>query len=184
MRLLAKWVAGKEKHEAMKSGKESAEIELWVGGDEHRRWYPKDPIGRNYKVAFTGRLLDSTEVGHHIESESGLRTYRPMSVNPVVEVYEMSDGRLVVYRDFGELAMGSKLGATCLVYSDFQHLRDDPSVLETLWGDPLGEDETQMLEVPPFAARTAREQGNYRTYRFVWKRGPQRVASNNRLSWV
>ncbi len=152
MRLLAKWVADKEKHEAMKSGKEFTKIELWVGGDEHHRWYPKDLIGRDYKVAFTGRLLDSTEVRQYAKSESGrLYTSRPRAISPAVDVYEMSDGRLAVNRDFDD----SKAGATCLVYSDFQNLRDNPSALDTIWEDPHEQDVTEMLEVPPFIADTA-----------------------------
>ncbi len=147
MQLLAKWVANKEKDEARKSGKEFTEIELWVGGDEHCRWHPMDSTGRDYKVAFTGRLLASTEEWHYTESESGLRVSRPTSTGPVVEVYEMKDGRLAVYRD----SDNSKRGATCLVYSDLQTLRDDPTALETLW-----DEHEEEAAVPPFRTRTAR----------------------------
>ncbi len=144
MQLLAKWVADKENHEAIKSGKEFTEIELCVGGDEHSRWHPRDPIGGDYKVAFTGRLLASTERGPG----------QYLSTNPIVEVYELSDRRLVVYRDFES----STDGATCLVYSDVQRLRDNPAALETLWW--VDDSEEKALAVPPFRTRTARgEQG-------------------------
>ena len=141
MQLLAKWVADRENHEAMKSGKEFTEIELWVGGDEHSNQHPKDPMEQDYKVAFTGRLLASTETGlYH-------------STNPVVEVYELRDGRLVVYRDFDS----SIHGATCLVYSDFQTLRDDPAALETFWW--VDDSEEKAPVVSPFTARAATEKG-------------------------
>ena len=152
MQLLAKWVADKEKDEAKKSGKEFTEIELPVGGNEHSERYPRDPAGLDYKVAFTGRLLASTEEWHFTELESGLRVSRPTSTNPVVEVYEMRDGRLVVYRCWETSYSGGPGGATCLVYSDFQTLRDDPTALQTGWYV----DDREEAAVPPFRTRTAR----------------------------
>ena len=155
MQLLARWVADKEKQEAMKSGKKFTEIELWVGGDHHRSWHPKDPIERNYKVAFTGRLLDSTEGQVSDITESGIRTLRNRSINPLVEVYEMSDGKLAVYRDFREVL--STEGATCLIYPHFKALCRDQAALETQW-DITQEDEMQMAGVAPYATRTQKEE--------------------------
>ena len=141
MQLLAKWVADKEKDEARKSGKEFAEIELWVGGNEHSERHPEDPAGLDYKVVFTGRLLVSTDGGSAYYSTS-----------PAVEVYEMRDGRLVVYRCWESSYSGGPSGATCLVYSDFQTLRDDPTALQTGWYV----DDREEAAVPPFRTRTAR----------------------------
>ena len=156
MQLLAKWVADREKQNAMKSGKEFTEIELWVGGEEHRSRHPKDPLGGNYKIAFTGRLVDSTE-GEVCEStESGLRTYRGRSITPLIEVYEMSNRKLAVYRDFREASV-SNWGATCLIYSDLKDLREDSEALDTHWELPQ-EDEMTIKDVAPFETRTLREQ--------------------------
>lgn len=151
MQLLAKWVADKEKDEARKSGKEFTEIELPVGGNEHSERYPRDPAGLDYKVTFTGRLLASTEGWYYTELESGFTVSRPTSTSPVVKVYEMKDGRLVVYRCWETSYSGGLGGATCLVYSDFQTLRDDPTALETLWNEHEKE-----AAVPPFRTRTAK----------------------------
>ena len=151
--LIAKWVADEEKRKNSMKKKEFAEIELWVGGPEHLLFYPKDPIGGNYKIAFTGRLLDSTEVWH---LEDG-GTYRPTGSFPLVEVYEMIDRKLAVYRDFRE-SIVSEQGATCVIYSDFQDLCRAPGALETQW-DLAQEDEMQMAAVAPFKTRPARLQG-------------------------
>ena len=155
---LAKWVADKEKQEAMKSGKEFTEIELWVGGQEHQHWHPKDPLGGNYKIAFTGRLLDSTEVAVLRRTESGVRTYRDTSVNPLVEVYEMSDRKLAVYRDFRESVVSTQ-GAAYVVYSGFKDLCEHPGALDTRWDLSREDEMQQMTEVAPFETRTGREQG-------------------------
>ena len=141
MQLLAKWVADKEKDEARKSGKEFTEIELWVGGNEHSDRNPEDPAGLDYKVVFTGRLLVSTDGGSAYYSTS-----------PAVDVYEMRDGRLVVHRCWDTSYSGGSGGATCLVYSDFQTLRDDPTALQTLWYV----DDREEAAVPPFRTRTAK----------------------------
>ena len=155
MQLLARWVADKEKQEAMKSGKKFTEIELWVGGDHHRSWHPKDPIERNYKVAFTGRLLDSTEGEVSDITESGIRTLRNRSINPLVEVYEMSDGKLAVYRDFREVLFTE--GATCLIYLDFKKLCQNQAALQTQW-EITQKDDMQMPEVAPYLTRDQKDE--------------------------
>lgn len=151
---LTKWVADTEKQKAIRNSKELTEVELWVGGKEHQRWHSRDPAVGDYKVVFTGRLLASTEKEY------------PTGSNPVVEVYEMSNNKLAVYRNYrSELtALPVELqedeGATCLIYSDFTSLCQGrwPWPLQTMW-DIAHEDETLMPDVAPYAAKTAREQG-------------------------
>ena len=150
--LLAKWVADKEKQKAIKSSKNQLmEVELWVGGEEHLRWHRRDPLAGDYKVTFTGRLLASTE------------TEYPMGIDPTVEVYQMSNKQLAVYRnyrsEFAALSPQSqeKYGAACLAYSDFETLCRDPEALETQW-DITQEDEMQMAGVAPYATRTQKEE--------------------------
>jgi len=148
MQLLAKWVAEKETREAAKDGKEYSEVKLWVGGEEHSRWHPEDAMEGDYHVAFTGRLLRSTEaIGWHVE-DGGYSTW------PVVKVYEMTDRRLVVYRDYDD----SKNGATFIIFSDFQHLSDDPLALDTLWLEDDSQPEPEELKVLAFTDRTAEEE--------------------------
>ena len=151
---LTKWVADKEKQKAIRSSKELTEIELWVGGKEHQRWHSRDPAVGDYKVVFTGRLLASTEEEY------------PTGSNPVVEVYEMSNNKLAVYRNYrSELTalaveLQEEVGATCLIYPDFKNLCQDrlPWPLQTMW-DIAHEDETQMPDVAPYAVKTERERG-------------------------
>ena len=148
MQLLAKWVAEKEMREAAKDGKEYSEVKLWVGGDEHRRWHPEDAIEGDYNVAFTGRLVCSTEgIGWHA-AEGGYST------SPVVEVYEMTDGRLAVYRSDDDV----RRGATFIISSDFQDLNNNPLALDTLWLETDSEPEPEELKVLAFTDRTAKEE--------------------------
>ena len=145
--LLAKWVAAKEKQEAMKNGKEFTEMELWVGGSEHWDKHPEDPIGDAYKIAFTGRLLTGNE-GWELDGE-------PV---PSVKVYQMKSGRLLVYRDWlntWEFEQDPEKGATYKVFSDYAELSQDfpiinsaPAVLGAFWytaKNPDG-DEYQKME--------------------------------------
>ena len=152
--LIAKWVADEEKRQHSMNRNEFGEVELWVGGREHQIFYPKDPIDGNYKITFTGRLLDSTDSVH--VAEDG-RVSRPTSETPLVEVYEMIDRRLAVYRDFRKSVVSEK-GATCVTYSDFKALCKAPGALETQWDLPQ-EDEMQMTAVTPFETRPARIRG-------------------------
>lgn len=148
---LTKWVADKDKQKAIRSSKELTEVELWVGGKEHQRWHSRDPAVGDYKVVFTGRLLASTEEEY------------PTGSNPAVEVYQMSNQQLAVYRNYrSELtALLAKSqeeeGATCLIYSDFKNLCRWPGPLETMW-DVDHEDEMQMPDVAPYAVKSAKEQ--------------------------
>ena len=151
--LLAKWVADKEKQKAMKSGKEFTEIELWVGGDEHELWHPKDPVRGDYKIAFTGRLLHSTE-------------HEPViGLYPQVDVYQMSSRQLVVYRTWrppfflgSGLSPGYDGGATYKMFSDYEEIRRSPEMLDTYWGDTEGNvSEEDKMQVLVERTRTARE---------------------------
>ena len=158
---LARWVADKEKQKAIKSSKNQLmEVELWVGGEEHLWWHRRDPLAGDYKVTFTGRLLASTE------------TEYPMGIDPTVEVYQMSNKQLAVYRNYrSEFTAFSpesqeKYGAACLVYSDFETLCRDPAALETQW-DIEQEDEMQMAEVSPYAKRTQKDESITRMARAV-----------------
>ena len=176
MKLLAQWVEAEEKRQRSLNSSELTEIELWIGGDEHRQWYPKDALGGNYKIAFTGRLLESTEPWHFA---TGGRTIRPASNSPLVKVYEMSDRRLVIYRDFRELL--STLGATCVIYSSYEDLCRRPGSLDTDWDLTGLEDELhQMSEVDTFATRTQKQESlvnvaqgisNLREVDDVWEKG-------------
>ena len=156
MRLLAKWVTDEKKRQKSTTKKAFTEVELWIGGREHRQWHPKDPIEGNYKIAFTGRLLDSTDGEVWESTESGIHTYRGRSETPRVEVYEMSDRKLAVYRDFRE-SLASEQGATCLVFAGFQELCKNPAALETLWDLPQ-EDDMQMPEVAPYVTRDQKDE--------------------------
>ena len=148
---LARWVSDKEKQKAIKNSKELTEVELWVGGDEHRLRNPKDPLGGDYKIAFTGRLLASTE------------TQYPLGTDPTVEVYQMSNKRLAVYRNYhSEFAAAStdfqeQQGATCIIYSDFKKLCRDQDVLQPQW-QIAQEDDMQMPEVAPYATKNQKEE--------------------------
>ena len=153
MQLLGKWVVDKEKQEAMKSGKEFSEIELWVGGDEHQVWHPKDTLGGNYKITFTGRLIHSSE--HEMV----------LGVYPQVDVYQMGGGQLVVYRTWrppflidSGLSPGYDGGATYKIFSNYEQLRHDSGVLDTNWGDTEGNvSEEDNMQVLVERTRTARE---------------------------
>ena len=149
---LAKWVADKEKQKTIRSSKELTEIELWVGGKEHQRWHSNDPAVGNYRVAFAGRLLASTEEEY------------PTGSDPVVEVYEMRNKKLVVYRNHrSELTAlpvesQEEEGATCLIYSNFKDLCQWPGPLETVWDIAHSELEMQMPAVAPYVVRTVEDQ--------------------------
>ncbi len=166
---LTKWVADKEKQKAIRSSKELTEVELWVGGKEHQRWHSRDPAVGDYKVVFTGRLLASTEKEY------------PTGSNPVVEVYEMSNKKLAVYRNYrSELTalpveLQEEEGATCLIYSDFTNLCQDrwPWPLQTVW-DIAHEDEMQMPDVPPYAVKTEREWGIIKLAGFLQEMGKEK----------
>ena len=168
MRLLAKWVADKEKQEAMKSGKEFSEIELWVGGDEHQMWHPKDPLGGDHKIAFTGRLLHSSE--HEVV----------LGVYPQVDVYQMGGGQLVVYRTWrppflidSGLSPGYDGGATYKVFSDIEELLQNSEVLDTNWTGHPEEDQLRALVERP---RTVRERLIITIAEHVKLEHPQRSA--------
>lgn len=115
MRLLAKWVADKKRHESMKSGKEFAEIELWVGGNTARSAdLPDDQIIEDHKIVFTGRLVGSSP-----------RYKDPVVRVPDLEVFKMKSGRLIVYkveRDYS-LAADQECQATYKVFSNFEELQ-------------------------------------------------------------
>ena len=168
MRLLAKWVADKEKQEAMKSGKEFSAIELWVGGDEHQMWHPKDPLGGDHKIAFTGRLLHSSE--HEVV----------LGVYPQVDVYQMGGGQLVVYRTWrppflidSGLSPGYDGGATYKIFSDIEELLQNSEVLDTNWTGHPEEDQLQALVERP---RTVRERLIITIAEHVKLEHPQRSA--------
>ena len=147
MQLLAKWVEEEEMRKAAKDGKEYSEVKLWVGGGEHYRWHPEDAIEGDYNVAFTGRLVCSTEeIGWLGEGVYGTR--------PVVEVYEMTDGRLVVYRAYDD----ARRGATFIIFSNFQDLSDHTLALDTLWQENDSEPEPEEFKVLAFTDRTAKEE--------------------------
>ena len=113
MRLIANWVADKKKHEAMKSGKEFAEIELWVGGNTALSAdLPDDQIKEDHKIVFTGRLLGSSP------------RYEDTLV-PDLKVYEMKSGRLVVYKAYRDdsIAADQEDQATYKVFSNFEELQ-------------------------------------------------------------
>ena len=154
MKLLAQWVEAEEKRQRSLNSSELTEFKLWVGGNEHRQWYPKDALAGDYNIAFTGRLLASTE-GWHIEA--GGRTLRPPSDSPLVKVYEMSDNRLVIYRDFREIL--STHGATCVIHSSYEDLCKRPGSLDTNWDLTGVEDEMhEMSEVDTFAIRPQKQE--------------------------
>ena len=150
--LLAKWVADKEKQEAMKSGKEFTEIELWVGGNTGPYAdIPHDQIKEDHKIVFVGRLIGSST--QYVTSANDLV--------PVVEVYQMKSGRLVVYkayRDYSD-ATDQEYQATYKVFSNFEDLQqssvfsDYEKMLDEHWED-LGaglsalaaEDEEKFVE--------------------------------------
>lgn len=165
MQLLGKWVADKEKQNAVKSGKEFSEIELWVGGREHQTWHPKDPLEGDYKIAFTGRLL------HSSEREILLGVY------PQVDVYQVGGGQLVVYRtwraSFFELGTAPDHGATYVVFSDYEDLIQRSEALDTNWTDHPEEDQLQALVERP---RTVRERLILSIAEHVKLEHPQRSA--------
>ncbi len=149
MQLLAKWVADKEKQEAMKSDKEFTEIELWVGGNiAPSADLPDDQIKEDHKIVFTGRLLASSP---RYEDE----------LVPDVEVYQMKSGRLVVYKVYRDysVATDQESQATYKVFSNFEGLRqssvfsDYEKMLDEKW-EGLGmelttlaaEDEEKFVE--------------------------------------
>ncbi len=111
--LLAKWVADKEKQEAMKSGKEFTEIELWVAGNEASSVdLPDDQMKEDHKIVFTGRLIASSP------------RYEDALVADV-DVYQMKSGRLVIYKVYRDdpVAEDQEYQATYKVFSNFEDLR-------------------------------------------------------------
>lgn len=111
MRLIAKWVADKKRHEAMDSVKEFAEIELWVGGTTAPSVRLTDnQIEEDHKIVFTGRLLGSSP------------RYEDSCV-PDVQVYEMKSGRLVVYEAYHDYGTDQENQATYKVFANVEKLQ-------------------------------------------------------------
>ena len=111
MRLIAKWVADKKRHEAMNSVKEFAEIELWVGSNtDLSANLPDDQVEEDHKIVFTGRFLGSSP------------RYEDSSV-PNLSVYQMKSGRLVVYEAYHDYGTGQEYQATYKVFSSVEELQ-------------------------------------------------------------
>lgn len=133
MRLIAKWVADKKRHEAMNNVKVFAEIELWVGGYTTPSVRLIDnQIEEDHKIVFTGRLLGSSP------------RYEDTSV-PHVQVYEMKSGRLLVYEAFHDFGTDQEIQATYKVFSNVEELQhssvfsDYEKTLDQNW-EGLGEE--------------------------------------------
>ena len=130
--LLAKWVAAKEKEEAMISGKAFTQIKLWVGGTSHWNEHPEDRIEDDHKIAFTGRFLASNDAWH-IETKH-------LNQSPTQQVYQMKNGRLLFYIDWRiGVVPDSESGATYKIFSDYAELSGDPVFLNTMWVGEEGE---------------------------------------------
>ena len=111
MRLIAKWVVDKKRHEAMNSVKEFAEIELWVGSNtDLSANLPDDQVEEDHKIVFTGRFLASSP------------RYEDSSV-PNLSVYQMKSGRLVVYEAYHDYGTDQEYQATYKVFSSVEELQ-------------------------------------------------------------
>ena len=126
MQLLGKWVADKEREKAIRSGVAFTEIELWVGGGAHWDQCREDPIKKDHKIVFTGRLLDSRD-----------------DAVPEVDVYQMKSGRLVVYKAWRNysLATDQEYEAAYKVFADYEELSRSPEALNANDGEVLSEEE-------------------------------------------